>query len=126
MIVNTIKSRGGRFLKEDSTGLTIVDDAAARNKVSSCFRSFRKQNKSSSANNGANRKRKPDYDLNSSKPLEPQVISSNFGSEIEGPSPNGDEALFQPLDLDPDFLDLDSGSIHLSLSDAEPLDYEEM
>ena len=40
-IVQRFKESGGRFLKEDESGWTIVDEESARKKVSHCFRSKR-------------------------------------------------------------------------------------
>jgi hypothetical protein len=44
-IVAMTKKRKGRFLRDDGAGWLEVDDCAAREKVSSCFRSFRKVGK---------------------------------------------------------------------------------
>jgi hypothetical protein len=41
-IVGVVQSRKGRFLQNDEVGWVEVDDVVARQKVSSCFRSFRK------------------------------------------------------------------------------------
>jgi hypothetical protein len=41
-IVNEIHQRGGKFLTLSDTGWYEIDDATAREKVSSCFRSIRK------------------------------------------------------------------------------------
>jgi hypothetical protein len=41
-ILNEINGIGGRFLTPSETGWIEIDEVTAREKVSSCFRSFRK------------------------------------------------------------------------------------
>jgi hypothetical protein len=44
-IVSLVHKRSGRFLKDDGAGWVEVNELTAREKVSSCFRSFRKLHK---------------------------------------------------------------------------------